>query len=70
MVEKRDSYPNQYFRLLPETQQNPELAKTSNVSDQLNQKVFLVLESTDQQALAQATQLLQKQLQQSVLCSH
>ena len=56
------------FALLPETQQNPELAKTQQyMSDQLNQKVFLVLESTDQQALAQATQLLQKQLQQIFL---
>ena len=56
------------FALLPETQQNPELAKTQQyMSDQLNQKVFLVLESADQQALAQATLLLQKQLQQSKL---
>ncbi|MEC8567224.1 MAG: hypothetical protein VXY56_02895, partial [Pseudomonadota bacterium] len=34
------------FALLPETQQNPELAKTQQyMSDQLNQKVFVVLES-------------------------
>ncbi len=56
------------FALLPEAQQNPELAKTQKyMSDQLNQKVFLVLESSDQQVLEQATQLVQKQLQQSEL---
>lgn len=56
------------FALLPETQQNPELAQTQKyISDQLNEKVFVVLESSDQQALAQATQLFQQKLQQSDL---
>ena len=56
------------FALLPETQQNPELAQTQKyISDQLNEKVFVVLESSDQQALAQATQLFQQKLQQSEL---
>lgn len=56
------------FALLPETQKNPELAKTQQyMSDQLNEKVFVVLESSDQQALAQATQLFQQKLQQSDL---
>ncbi|WP_445403901.1 MMPL family transporter [Acinetobacter vivianii] len=56
------------FALLPETQQNPELAQTQKyISDQLNEKVFVVLESSDQQALVQATQLFQQKLQQSDL---
>ncbi|RPE47866.1 putative exporter [Acinetobacter sp. BIGb0102] len=56
------------FALLPETQQNPELAQTQKyISDQLNEKVFVVLESSDQQALAQATQLFQQKLQHSDL---
>lgn len=56
------------FALLPETQQNPELAKTQQyMSDQLNQKVFVVLESKNQQSLEQATQLFEKQLQQNEL---
>ncbi|QER38673.1 acyl-sn-glycerol-3-phosphate acyltransferase [Acinetobacter suaedae] len=56
------------FALLPETQQNPELAQTQKyISDQLNEKVFVVLESSNQRALVQATQLFQQKLQQSDL---
>lgn len=56
------------FSLLPETQQNPELAKTQQyMSDQLNQKVFVVLESQDQQAIEHATQLFETQLKKSAL---
>ena len=56
------------FALLPETQQNPELAQTQKyISDQLNEKVFVVLESSDRQTLAQATQLFQQKLQHSDL---
>ncbi|MCH7336454.1 hypothetical protein [Acinetobacter sp. NIPH 2699] len=67
-VKKEIHIQTNIFALLPATQQNPELAKTQQyMSDQLNEKVFVVLESQDQQALAQATQLFQQKLQHSDL---
>ncbi len=56
------------FALLPETQHNPALAKTQQyMGDQLNQKVFVVVEAQDQPALEQATRLLGEKVQQSGL---
>ncbi|NNP77714.1 acyl-sn-glycerol-3-phosphate acyltransferase [Acinetobacter sp. Ac_3412] len=67
-VKKEIHIQTNIFALLPETQKNPELAKTQQyMSDQLNEKVFVVLESQDQQALAQATQLFQQKLLHSDL---
>lgn len=56
------------FALLPEAHQDARLEKAQQyVSNQLNDKVFVVLDAQDDAALEQATQVLQQQVLQSGL---
>ena len=56
------------FALLPETHQDARLEKAQQyVSDQLNNKVFVVLDAKDDASLKQATQDIQSEVKQSDL---
>ena len=56
------------FALLPKESQDPDLEKTQQyVSEQLNNKVFLVVDAPNEQALEKATALLKKQVKESDL---
>ncbi|OTG84739.1 MMPL family transporter [Acinetobacter sp. ANC 4648] len=56
------------FALLPKENQDKALENTQQyVNQQLNNKVFLVIDAPDEKALAQATDLLKQQIQSSAL---
>lgn len=56
------------FALLPKESQDPDLEKTQQyVNEQLNNKVFLVVDAPNEQALEKATALLKKQVKESDL---
>lgn len=56
------------FALLPKEQQDPALEKVQNyVNEQLNNKVFLVIDAPNEQLLEQATAQLQQQIEHSEL---
>lgn len=50
------------FALLPKVQQDPELARTQQyMNEQLNNKVFVVVDAKDEAAIQQATHFLKAQ---------
>lgn len=56
------------FALLPKVQQDPELARTQQyMNEQLNNKVFVVVDAKDEAAIQQATHFLTAQAKQSQL---
>lgn len=56
------------FALLPKVQQDPELARTQQyMNEQLNNKVFVVVDAKDEAAIQQATHFLTAQAKQSKL---
>lgn len=56
------------FALLPKENQDPRIEKTQEyVNQQMNNKVFLVVDAADEQALQSATELLQQQIKNSDL---
>jgi len=56
------------FALLPKVQQDPELARTQQyMNEQLNNKVFVVIDAKDEAAIQQATSFLTAQAKQSKL---
>nr|EKU7276615.1 acyl-sn-glycerol-3-phosphate acyltransferase [Acinetobacter baumannii] len=56
------------FALLPKVQQDPELARTQQyMNEQLNNKVFVVVDAKDEAAIQQATHFLKAQAKQSAL---
>ena len=56
------------FALLPKENQDPRIEKTQEyVNQQMNNKVFLVVDAADEQALQSATELLQQRIKNSDL---
>lgn len=56
------------FALLPKVQQDPELARTQQyMNEQLNNKVFVVVDAKDEAGIQQATNFLTAQAKQSAL---
>ncbi|WP_336166033.1 MMPL family transporter [Acinetobacter sp. 161(2023)] len=56
------------FALLPKVQQDPELARTQQyMNEQLNNKVFVVVDAKDETAIQNATEFLTTQAKQSAL---